>query len=58
MVRRVARRLPILQGIKMGLAAIFRPRTRGWGKASAAIEEYVQEQEVLQRKALRLGEKS
>ena len=58
MVKRVARRLPVLQGIKMGLAAVFRPRTRNWSKAGAAIDEYVREQEALQRKALRLGEKS
>jgi len=56
-VKRVARRLPVLQGIKMGLATVFRPRTRGWKKAGAAIAEYVHEQEGLQRKALRLEEK-
>jgi heterodisulfide reductase subunit C2 len=54
MARRVARRLPILQGIKLGLAALFRPRTRGWSKAQAAITEYVNEQEAKQRKALHL----
>jgi heterodisulfide reductase subunit C len=52
MVKRVAPRLPVLQGVKMAWAAVFRPRTRGWGKASAAIEEYVHEQEASQRKAL------
>jgi heterodisulfide reductase subunit C len=54
MVKRVARRLPILQGIKMGFAFVFRPKTRGWAKAGAAIEEYVHEQEAKQRKALNL----
>jgi heterodisulfide reductase subunit C len=54
MVKRVARRLPVLQGIKMGLAFVFRPKTKGWRKAGAAIEEYVQEQEAIQRKALNL----
>jgi heterodisulfide reductase subunit C len=54
MVKRVARRLPILQGIKMGLAFVFRPRTRGWSKAGAAIEEYVHDQEAKQRRALNL----
>ena len=54
MARRVARRLPVLQGIKLAFAALFRPRTRGWGKAQAAITEYVQEQEAKQRKALSL----
>jgi heterodisulfide reductase subunit C len=57
MVRRVARRLPVLQGIKLALALAFRPKVRKWGRASAAIEEYLHEQETLQRKALRLGEK-
>ncbi len=53
-VKRVARRLPILQGMKMGLATVFRPRTKNWGKARAAIDEYLHEQEMIQRKALRL----
>ena len=52
--KRVARRLPFLMGIKMGLAAVFRPRTRGWAKHQAAIEEYVHEQHGKQRKALGL----
>ena len=54
MARRVARRLPVLQGIKLGLAALFRPRTRGWSQAQAAISEYVHEQEAKRRKALSL----
>jgi heterodisulfide reductase subunit C len=54
MVKRVARRLPILQGIKMGLATLFRPKTRGWEKAEAAITEYLGEQKARQRKALNL----
>jgi heterodisulfide reductase subunit C len=58
MAKRVARRLPFKQGFAFGLAALFRPRTRGWGKAGAAIAEYVQEQEAHQRKALGLGKKA
>ena len=54
MVKRVARRLPIKQGFMMGLAALFRPRTRGWAKAQAAITEYVEEQQARERKALGL----
>jgi heterodisulfide reductase subunit C len=54
MAKRVARRLPLMFGLRMGLAALFRPRTRGWGKARDAITEYVEEQEALQRKALGL----
>ena len=53
-VKRVARRLPILQGMKMGLATVFRPKTRGWKKSRTAIAEYLREQETIQRKALRL----
>ena len=52
--KRVARRLPVMFGLRMGLAALFRPRTRGWTKARDAITEYVEEQEALQRKALGL----
>ncbi|HET9651628.1 MAG TPA: 4Fe-4S dicluster domain-containing protein [Usitatibacter sp.] len=52
MAQRIARRFPVKLGIKMGLAALFRPRTRGWAKHRAAIEEYVHEQEARQRKAL------
>lgn len=53
-VRRVARRLPVLQGLKMGLATVFRPRARNWKKSRTAIEEYLHEQEAIQRKALHL----
>ena len=54
MVRRVARRMPFRQGIAMAWAAVFRPKTSQWRKASAAIREYVDEQETKQRKALNL----
>ena len=52
--KRVARRFPVMFGLRMGFAALFRPRTRGWAKARDAITEYVEEQEALQRKALGL----
>jgi heterodisulfide reductase subunit C len=54
MVKRVARRLPFRLGILMGLATLFRPRTRGWDKARDAITEYIEEQEAEQRRALGL----
>jgi heterodisulfide reductase subunit C len=54
MAKRVARRIPVKLGMLMGMAAILRPRTRGWGGARDAIEEYVREQEGKQRKALSL----
>jgi heterodisulfide reductase subunit C len=58
MVKRVARRLPFKQGLALALAALFRPRTRGWKKARAAIAEYVAEQEARQRKALGLEDRA
>jgi heterodisulfide reductase subunit C len=54
MVKRVARRLPFRQGIAMAWTALFPPKTRQWRKASAAIQEYIDEQEAKQRKALNL----
>lgn len=58
MARRVARRLPVKLALLMGLSALIRPRTRGWGSARDAISEYLSEQEALQRKALGLKEKA
>jgi len=55
-VRRVARRLPAKLAMTMGIASLIRPRTRGWGGARAAIENYVGEQQSTQRKALGLSE--
>jgi heterodisulfide reductase subunit C len=52
MAKRVARRLPFKQGLAMGWATLFRPRTRKWAQASAALSEYVHEQEAKNRKAL------
>jgi heterodisulfide reductase subunit C len=54
MVKRVARRLPVLQGLRMAWATLFTPKTRNWRKASAALQEYIDEQESKQRKALNL----
>ena len=56
MVKRMARKLPIKLGIMMGLATLFRPRTRDWSGARQAIEEYVGEQNAKHRKALGLTE--
>lgn len=56
MARRVARRVPVRFGIMMGLAALIRPRTRGWGKAGRAIEDYVNEQKAKEHKALGLAD--
>ncbi len=54
MARRVARRLPVKLGLALGLGALIRPRTRGWGGARAAIEAYVGEEAAKQREALGL----
>jgi heterodisulfide reductase subunit C len=54
MVKRVARRLPFKQGFTMAWQTLFTPRTRKWAKASAALEEYIDEQHAKQRKALNL----
>ncbi|HEX6396631.1 MAG TPA: 4Fe-4S dicluster domain-containing protein [Steroidobacteraceae bacterium] len=54
MVKRVARRLPVLQGLRMAWCTLFTPRTKRWAKASAALQEYIDEQETKQRKALNL----
>ncbi len=56
MARRVARRLPFKQGLMMGFAALFRPRTRGWKQARAAIGEYVAEEKLKQHRALGLDQ--
>ncbi|MGQ0509016.1 MAG: 4Fe-4S dicluster domain-containing protein [Betaproteobacteria bacterium] len=58
MARRVARRLPFKQGLMMGWSALFKPRTRKWAKASAALSEYVHEQEQRNRKALGIKERA
>ncbi len=54
MVKRVARRLPFKQGLMMAWAAVFTPKTARWKKAGAALQEYIDEQEAKQRKALNL----
>jgi heterodisulfide reductase subunit C len=54
MVKRVARRLPFKQGITMAWQTLFTPRTKRWNKASLALNEYIDEQEAKQRKALNL----
>ena len=54
MVKRLLRHLPVKLIVTMGLANVLKPRTRGWGRARAAIEEYVHEREQVQRRALGL----
>ena len=51
---RLARHLPILMGLKMALAAVFRPRTRGWDRSRTAIAEYLAERDLANKRALNL----
>ena len=53
----LVRKLPFFFLIRMGLATVFRPRTSGWGRARAAIADYVEEREAANRKALNLDAK-
>ena len=57
LVTGLIKRFPFFYLIRLGWASVFRPRTRGWGKARAAIEEYIGEVETANRKALNLGPK-
>jgi len=52
--RRLLRHLPVRLLFMMGLANVLRPRTRGWAKAGAAIDEYVRERKAANRRALGL----
>jgi heterodisulfide reductase subunit C len=56
MVRRMLKHLPVGLLTRMGLATLFAPRTSDWSKASAAIQEYIDEQHDEQAKALSLAE--
>jgi heterodisulfide reductase subunit C len=56
LVRGLARRLPVTLFAKLGLAALLRPRTRGWGRANAAIADYVAERKATERLALGLDD--
>ncbi len=48
------RGLPLVLMIKMGLAVLIRPRTKGWGAARRAIEDYVAEEKAKERKVMGL----
>jgi heterodisulfide reductase subunit C len=56
MVKGMLRHLPLGLLTRMGLATLVAPRTKDWGAARAAIEEYVAEREEHNRKALGLDE--
>jgi heterodisulfide reductase subunit C len=50
--RTIAMRLPVKWGIKMAWAQLFKPRTRDWGKARAALEDYIHTKEVERQAAV------
>jgi len=54
MLRRVVRHLPVKMLFALGLAGLLRPRTRGWGRARAAIDDYVVERRAADRRAVDL----
>ncbi len=37
-------RLPVAQGLKMGWALVFKPRTKSWGRTGEVLQAYVAEQ--------------
>lgn len=53
-VKKLISGFPIQLLMSMGWATLFHPRTRRWGKARRAIEEYVHEKEAEHRRALGL----
>jgi heterodisulfide reductase subunit C len=55
LVRGFLGRLPLVLMIKLGLAGVFRPRTRGWGGARRAIAEYLADRRAADRRALGLA---
>ncbi|GHD99497.1 heterodisulfide reductase subunit C [Defluviimonas sp. 20V17] len=57
MVTGLVKRFPVIYLMKLGFATVFRPKTRGWARARDAINEYVEEREAANRKALGLGSK-
>lgn len=54
LVKGLISRLPVAMLMKLGLSSVLHPRTSGWGKARAAIDEYVQERKAADRAALGL----
>ena len=54
MAKRLAAHLPVTLLMRLGLASVMHPRTKGWAGARDAIKEYVREQDQHHRKALGL----
>ncbi|MCP5093039.1 MAG: heterodisulfide reductase subunit C [Gammaproteobacteria bacterium] len=56
MVKRMISGLPVGMLTRMGLATLLAPRTSDWSKASAAMQEYIDEQHEKQEQVLSLAE--
>jgi heterodisulfide reductase subunit C len=56
MTKRLLHRLPVGLLARMGLATVFAPKTSDWSRASAAIQEYIDEQEEKHEEALTLAQ--
>ncbi|MFB6260875.1 MAG: heterodisulfide reductase subunit C, partial [Thiohalorhabdaceae bacterium] len=42
--QRMVKHLPISHMFHMGLASVFSPRSKGWGKTGEVLKEYIREQ--------------
>ena len=56
MVKRMIKHLPVGMLTRMGLATLVAPKTRDWSRASAAMQEYIEEQHEKQEEALTLAQ--
>ena len=56
MTKRMLRHLPVGFLTRMGLATFVAPKTSDWSRASAAIQEYIDEQHEKQEEALTLAQ--
>ncbi|MBU1210543.1 MAG: 4Fe-4S dicluster domain-containing protein [Alphaproteobacteria bacterium] len=54
-VMNIAARLPVKWGLKSAWSFVFHPRTRGWKKAGAALQDYIIEVEQHHKAALGAG---
>ena len=54
LVMGLVKKLPLTMLTRLGLATFFHPKTRDWGRARSAIEEYVTEKETQTHKLLGL----
>ncbi|MEE9272857.1 MAG: 4Fe-4S dicluster domain-containing protein [Robiginitomaculum sp.] len=54
LVKNMMKGLPVIQLMRMGIASVFHPKTRGWDGARSAIEEHIAEQQAGHKKSLGL----